>query len=345
MSKKFKVAIVCHTFNHEPYISAAIESFLLQKKDLNIQIIIHDDASTDNTKEIILSYASKYPGIIFPIFQNINQFSRGSEGKKNVFDRILKLIDSEYVATCEGDDYWTIESKLLIQVTFLDSNSKYGSCCHAAKLKDESISKFIGNVRPYRKNQKVDFLDLLLGGGGGFIPSSSWVVRCDIFKKYPTFGCKLPIGDYQAQLLYAYLGDVYYMDSFFSIYRMFSIGSWSSRNRFPNPVNRIEFFNNVIEMLMEFDCFTDHEFSQEINLAKIYYGTIIGDIYNKSFSNKSTLKLNEILLNGMTKGPLFLSQDTTKLTKLTNHIRRLINFFYTIISVSRSKIRNKFGVS
>lgn len=82
----------------------AIEGFLIQKTTFSVEILIHDDASPDNTAKIVRKYLAKYPMLIKPIYQTENQYS------KNVgtIGRIQRGRACEkYYAICEGDDYWT----------------------------------------------------------------------------------------------------------------------------------------------------------------------------------------------------------------------------------------------
>lgn len=128
------VSICCITYNHEKYIRDAIESFLMQKTDFPFEIIIHDDASTDRTADIIREYEKKYPEIIKPIYQTENQYSKGVKPSYLTFKRSR----SKYIAFCEGDDYWTDPMKLQIQVTFLEKNPDYVITYSAIKPFDEN---------------------------------------------------------------------------------------------------------------------------------------------------------------------------------------------------------------
>lgn len=118
------VSICCITYNHEKYIRNTLEGFIIQKTTFPVEIIIHDDASTDNTPKIILEFANKYPKIFFPIFQNENQY--GKNKGRMFYKFVFPHVRGKYIALCEGDDYWTDPLKLQKQVNFLEENNDYG---------------------------------------------------------------------------------------------------------------------------------------------------------------------------------------------------------------------------
>ncbi len=95
----------------------------MQKTNFPIEIIIHDDASTDNSGNIIREYEKQYPDIIKPIYQNINQYSIE---KVRILNIVHNAALGKYIAYCEGDDYWTDPLKLQKQVDFLEANPDYG---------------------------------------------------------------------------------------------------------------------------------------------------------------------------------------------------------------------------
>lgn len=125
------VSIICCTYNHEPFIRQCLDGFMMQKTDFSFEVLIHDDASTDNTAEIIREYELKYPDKIFPIYATENKYSKGID----IFSQILlPKAKGKYIAICEGDDYWTDPLKLQKQVMFLESHYDYSMCFHRAKL-------------------------------------------------------------------------------------------------------------------------------------------------------------------------------------------------------------------
>lgn len=120
------VSICCVTYNHAPFIRKCLNGFLMQETSFSVEILIHDDASTDGTDGIIREYADKYPEKIFPLFEEQNQYSQGVKVDFFNYNRAR----GKYIAYCEGDDYWTDPLKLQKQVDFLESHSDYSVCFH-----------------------------------------------------------------------------------------------------------------------------------------------------------------------------------------------------------------------
>lgn len=136
MSEKAKVMIHCLVYNHEPYLRDCLEGFVSQKTDFPFKAIVHDDCSTDGSAAIIREYAEKYPHIIEPIYETENQWRKGGGAlDKVMYDAILGR--SDYIAYCEGDDYWIDPMKLQKQVDFLDNNPDYAMCFSACKIQND----------------------------------------------------------------------------------------------------------------------------------------------------------------------------------------------------------------
>ncbi len=134
------VSIWCTTYNHANFIRDAIEGFLIQVTTFPVEIFIHDDASTDGTVDIISEYTAKYPGLFWTVAQKDNQFSKGNAIV--LFDYLAKQ-RGEYVALCEGDDYWTNPCKLQKQCDLMVSNRDYTLCHHKVIIKDHATDTTI----------------------------------------------------------------------------------------------------------------------------------------------------------------------------------------------------------
>ncbi len=120
------VTILCTTYNHERYIDNTIRGFLSQDCSFPFEILIHDDASTDGTQAVIRHWQAQYPDLIRPLLQTRNQHSRGVRP----FELLLARARGEFVATCEGDDFWVDPGKLQRQVGFLQANPGFSCSAH-----------------------------------------------------------------------------------------------------------------------------------------------------------------------------------------------------------------------
>lgn len=135
MSKKWDirkdkplVSIGTVTYNQAGYIRECLDSLLMQETNFSFEMIVHDDASTDGTAEIVREYAEKYPHIITPIFQTENQWSKYSTRIAGIF--LFPKARGKYIALCEGDDFWTDTNKLQFQVNFLEENPEFIGTSH-----------------------------------------------------------------------------------------------------------------------------------------------------------------------------------------------------------------------
>lgn len=156
------VSVCCLVYNHEPFLRECFDGFVMQKTNFPIEILVHDDASTDHSADIIREYTSKYPHLFKPIYQTENQYSKGVPiTAKYQFPRAK----GKYIAMCEGDDYRTDPLKLQKQVDFMEKHNDYVLSFHNAinmykenqKLKDYQQKRL-----PYGYCRDFSSLDLML---------------------------------------------------------------------------------------------------------------------------------------------------------------------------------------
>jgi len=173
------VTVCCITYNHEPYIEDALEGFLIQETDFPFEILIHDDASTDRTADIIREYQSNYPNLIKPIYQKENQYSKGNNPGLITIERAK----GQYIAFCEGDDYWTKSEKLQKQVEFLRSEPDYVLVHTDFSLLYEETGRIIDTFNATKRrripNGRV-FEDIILNN---FIKTPSVLLRTESLKE------------------------------------------------------------------------------------------------------------------------------------------------------------------
>lgn len=217
------VSISCITYNHSAYIRQCLDGMLMQQTTFGFEILIHDDCSTDGTDDIIREYASKYPQIIKPLFEEENQYQQGKPIGTAVWN--LPRAKGKYIAICEGDDYWTDSLKLQKQVDFMEANPEYSICFHKVntliQATGEIKEEFIVRDMP----GKSTILDL---AEGNYIHTPSVMYR-----KYPnvleTYQRLMPClpGDYVMWMLLAEKGNIYKFNEPMAVYRLGS-GIWES---------------------------------------------------------------------------------------------------------------------
>lgn len=259
------VSVCCVTYNHKDYIESAIEGFLIQKTSFPIEVIIHDDASTDGTTHIVKRYADKNPGLIFLILQNENQYSQGGKPLQNfIWPRAL----GKYIALCEGDDYWTDPLKLQKQVDFLETNPDCSICFHATErvYENQPEKNYIHRPLNIPANSRFGIEHVILGGGGFMATNSIMTLREHLLDR-PSWVDKAPVGDGPLMLICATKGEVGYIDDVMGKYRVLTANSWSSTMH--NPKKRREHYLAIIEMWNEFDKWTHGKYHKFVRQKKI----------------------------------------------------------------------------
>lgn len=218
------VSVICNAYNHEKYIAEALEGFVMQKTSFQYEVLVHDDASTDNTAQIIREYEKKYPNLIKPIYQSVNQYSQ-SISITNTYQ--CPRAKGRYIAFCEGDDYWTDPCKLQKQVDALENNPQIDVCAHLANIRRGE--KIIGTLGPGNKT-KIFTVAQVIEGGGGFVATNSLLFRKEAFLKDYAFARVINL-DYVWQIKTSLRGGMLYLADNMSVYRRMSAGSWTERMR------------------------------------------------------------------------------------------------------------------
>ncbi len=220
------VSIICDTYNHEKYISQCLDGFMMQKTNFAFEVLIHDDASTDNTANIIREYESKYPNVIKPIYQTENQYSKGASSY--IWKTYqLPRAKGEYIAMCEGDDYWTDPNKLQKQVDFLENNEDYSICFHSVKIWKEEEQKLVNDYITKEVPETTTIVDL---ANGNYIHTPSVMYRYNkkVLNKLRSLS-NFSVGDYVLHMLNAKYGKIKKLPNAMAVYRVHSGGVWSEK--------------------------------------------------------------------------------------------------------------------
>lgn len=214
------------TYMHENYIRDCIEGILMQKTTFPVQVLIHDDASTDKTPEIVKEYEQKYPRLIKAYYQKEN-----SHTKKDKIERRAEFLSwriGKYEALCEGDDYWTDSLKLQRQVEFLERNPEFSLSTHDYIIKYEHKDipeKVRSQDLPYLKKQIISHEDAYkvtlhqfckyLAG----IHTATIVYKTEFLRESPPWAIEIFSGDFVRNIQLLKQGDGAFIPDIMSVLR------------------------------------------------------------------------------------------------------------------------------
>lgn len=233
------VSVFCPTYNHEKYIRQCLEGFVMQKTTFSIEIIVQDDASTDNTSNIINEFREKYHFII-PVIHVENIYSQG----KNLNEYFFKNAKGKYIALCEGDDYWTDPLKLQKQVDFLEKNEDYGLVWTDVDFYYQSSGKFKKGIF---KNKILpiynSFDDILINRA--YIAPCTWLFRRKYILKEGNDYCD---GSFPMVLDILAKTKIKYLDEVTAVYRY----SNESISHYSTSINRYKRIKEVYKIQKDY---------------------------------------------------------------------------------------------
>lgn len=218
--KTIVASIVCITYNHEDYICETLDSLLSQQTTFSFEIIIGEDCSTDSTLKIITEYQTKYKNIITIVK------SEDNVGMMNNFIRTIKSSKGEYLALCEGDDYWTNNQKLQKQVDFMNSHKEYTMCFHNSEIFNNDTQKtieYFPDINNERDFSIIDFIDV------NYASTPSVLYRKHNIK-FPENFNTFKLGDWPLHMIFADKGKVKYFPDIMAKYRVHTQGVWSAES-------------------------------------------------------------------------------------------------------------------
>ncbi len=266
------VSICCITYNQEEYIRDALDGFLSQDTDFSYEVLIHDDASTDGTADIIREYARQYPEIIKPILQTENQYAKGLTNVSGTYN--FPRAKGRYIAMCEGDDYWTDPHKLQRQTDYMEAHPDCSLVFHSACIEVQGRALTERRMRPYRRSRRVSPEEIIDKTSG--YPTASLMFRADMVKILPDFYVNAPLADIPLQLMAAARGWAYYMDRPMCVYRLGGAFSWTTLMKQGDYERKQrQYYQDMKKMYRGFDRETGGRFHEVARraLARIWFLT------------------------------------------------------------------------
>lgn len=320
MSNDIMVSVNCLVYNHGKYIRQCLEGLVHQITTFKYEVLVHDDASTDNTVDIIREFEEKYPNIIKPIYQTENQYSKNV---KIIRDYQLSRANGKYYAICEGDDFWTDPYKLQKQFDIMEKNPNCSICVHRVRDVLEN-GEDSGKCHPNFPMEEgiinlKKYMEIASNYSSYPFQTTSYFLRMDVRRQLadnpPVFYGLFGVGDVPLMLFALTKGDMYYIDEIMTCYRLQAKGSWSETVS-KDKRKRIESLKKEINGYNIFDTYLEKKYSREIGriteekqfLVDLYsqrYEAITIDIL-KRYSKKYLTKKEYLYILIKIKHPFIL---------------------------------------
>ena len=277
------VSVVCDVYNHEPYLRQCFDGFVMQKTNFKFEVLVHDDASTDKSAEIIIEYTNKYPDIFKPIIQKENQYSKGvGIWKTYQFPRVK----GKYVAFCEGDDYWIDPLKLQKQVTAIESDSKNTMVYTAFSTVDETGNSIYRYDLHYNmcKSKSGNIFPFLLFRN--VVMTVSCMVNRNVLESKLYLDCNKSL-DYNLFLAASSLGNCIYLDYETCSYRKVGNSMTNSNSKIVQQrfLQVWEYYVDIILNNLDQRIIADKKLTLNLMLAKSI------DLWLKGFGAKYLKKV------------------------------------------------------
>ncbi|MCX7726200.1 MAG: glycosyltransferase [Chitinispirillaceae bacterium] len=296
-----KVSVVMITFNHEAYISKAIESVLEQQGNFEVELTIGEDCSTDNTRNIIMDYVHKYPKKIKTLFHPINV------GPQENFICTYNIVDGDYIAILEGDDYWIDPFKLSKQIEFLEKHPEVSFTFHNV------YNLYQNNGRKemcYPPNSIDCFYTISRLLEGNFIPTCSVVYRRKNVPIIPEWFKTLPMCDWPLHILHAEKGSFGYIDEVMGVYRITETSLWAERS--------LEYrLEKSIHAAIAIDKFLNYKYTSQLKKTIIRWYNELIDI---SYKERDPLKAFEYVLKSL--------EYVNEIIYHTNYVGKYLALFF-----------------
>ena len=227
------VTVILVTYQHERFLTQAIESVLAQRTRGTWELLISEDGSTDGTRAIIERFVAQHPDRVRAFFSDRNLNSN------EVTLRALRAARGRFVAFLDGDDYWTSNDKLQQQVEFLDQHPQCTMCFH-----DVAVFRNDGPASPpeFTARWLPTTIELQTLLEGNYIPGCSAMIRREVLQDIPAWYEHAPFGDWPLYVLAAERGAMGFLPAVMGVYRLHDQGLWSGAPRWRQLEQVVRFY-------------------------------------------------------------------------------------------------------
>lgn len=270
-----KVSVCVPTYNHEKYIAQMLDGALMQQTDFSFEIVIGDDGSTDSAPAIIQEYAQRFPDKIQAYLhpQNLGPKEPKEFGGRNNVLFLLKACQGEYVALCEGDDYWTDPLKLQKQVDFLEKHPDFSISHHDLEViyEDNSPSHSFNAIDQKAVSSIEDLLE-----DRWFVGTASLMYRNFFLKEdFASWHHRAAAGDWALVIQLAARGKIGYLPEVMGKYRKHRGGLSNV-----HAVTNAYFLRNRRQMFIDVDQWLGHQYESIVEKTVQKYDRLLEEIGN-----------------------------------------------------------------
>lgn len=280
--EKIDVSVLIITYNHEAYIRKTLDSVFMQKTNFKFEVIVGEDASPDNTREILLEYKEKYGDKLILVLHDENV---GASANSMSIHRKAR---GRYLAGVEGDDFWTDEYKLQKQYDILENNPQYIGVCHDIM----SVSADGTVIRDSILNLKTDEIKNM----DNWLKDGYSLHTCSIFRRnflpldnpdYIKLKTAEPtMGDLILFTLMYDAGDIYVLKDVMAAHRIAGANDTTSFS-YKQQKNAIKYTHMFIRIMHNLEVYLDHKYDLTPRIcnriASVKVGKMLGNIkYTKN---------------------------------------------------------------
>jgi len=311
------------TYMHKEYIRDCIEGILMQKTTFPVRVLIHDDASTDKTADIVREYEMKYPDLISGYYQTENSYSQKNiEDKRRLRAPFDEMCIGKYEALCEGDDFWIDPLKLQKQVVFLENNPEFGLVHGDSHKFYHEEDQWVYHANKYKANinEPASKEELFYGivNLDYTLFTATVLYRKELLNRTDNNRKVFLMGDSPRWLELSQHTRFKYMDETFAVYRI-------KKNSLSNATDlkkQLRFILSMMEM-------------------RVYYCRVIGyEIKSELKNNYNNALLRYMLLDPAFK-PEYEMMDPTRCQIMKINLNQKPIFNLLLVSIFKAKYRMK----